>query len=116
MNKTKVNYHNKRFRPVSNSEGGEVDVATVFHYIQSGDIVSGTYQGGSLRLGSLIARVDNENNLDMRYQHINTSGEIMTGRCRSTPELLPDGRIRLKEKWQWTCGDCAEGESIIEEI
>jgi len=40
----------------------------------------------------------------------------MTGVCRSTPELLPDGRIRLHEKWQWTCGDRASGESIIEEI
>jgi hypothetical protein len=40
----------------------------------------------------------------------------MTGICRSTPEILPDGRIRLHEKWQWTSGDRSSGESIVEEI
>jgi hypothetical protein len=40
----------------------------------------------------------------------------MTGVCRSTLEVLPDGRYRLHESWQWTCGDCARGESVVEEI
>ncbi len=52
----------------------------------------------------------------MRYQHVNRDGELMTGHCRSTPELLPDGRLRLHESWQWTSGDGSRGESIIEEI
>lgn len=40
----------------------------------------------------------------------------MTGRCLSTPEYLPDGRIQLYEKWQWTSGDQSAGESIVEEV
>jgi hypothetical protein len=32
------------------------------------------------------------------------------------PEVLPDGKIRLRENWQWTSGDFSEGESVIEEI
>ena len=112
----KITYHNKQFRSISNSENGEVDGKTIFHYMQDGDIVCATYQGGGIRLGSLIAKVGSDGKLDMRYQHININEKIMTGTCRSTPELLEDGRIRLKEKWQWTCGDCAEGESVIEEI
>ena len=52
----------------------------------------------------------------MRYEHINFAGEIRTGLCLSRPEILPDGRIRLHEKWQWTSGDLSSGESIIEEI
>jgi hypothetical protein len=40
----------------------------------------------------------------------------MTGVCRSTAEILSDGRIRLLEKWQWTSGDFSEGESVVEEI
>ncbi len=51
----------------------------------------------------------------MRYQHLNQKGELMTGKCFSTPETLSDGRIRLREKWQWTSGDFSEGESIVEE-
>ncbi len=112
----RINYHNKSFRLVSNSENGEVDGDTVFHYEQEGDIVSGTYKGVAVRFGTLIAKVEGRGNLDMRYQHVNKAGELMTGKCRSVPELLQDGRIRLKETWQWTCGDCSEGESILEEI
>jgi hypothetical protein len=52
----------------------------------------------------------------MSYQHINRKGELMTGVCTSIPERLSDGRIRLHERWQWTCGDHSTGESIIEEI
>ncbi|MDH3974744.1 MAG: n-acetylglutamate synthase [Deltaproteobacteria bacterium] len=112
----RINYHNKRFRAVSNSEKGEVDGETVFHYTQEGDMVSGTYRGGSIRFGTLIARIDDKGELHMRYQHMNQSGELMTGKCRSVPEVLPHGRLRLKEQWQWTCGDFSKGESLIEEI
>ena len=66
--------------------------------------------------GTLIARVDYAGNLNMRYQHINKAGELMTGKCISVPEILPDGRIRLKETWQWTCGDHTGGESVVEEV
>ena len=52
----------------------------------------------------------------MRYHHVNAAGELMTGVCRSTPELLPDGRVRLHERWQWTSGDGSSGESVIEEV
>ena len=76
----KINYHNKKFRSVSNSTGGEVDGDTIFHYSQDGDIVSGRYKGGSIISGSLIAKVDDEGNLDMRYQHVNKEGELMTGK------------------------------------
>lgn len=33
-----------------------------------------------------------------------------------TPEILPDGRIRLHERWQWTNGDGSSGTSIVEEL
>ena len=52
----KINYHNKRFRSVSNSAGGEVDGDTIFHYTQYGELVSGTYKGGSIISGTLIAK------------------------------------------------------------
>jgi hypothetical protein len=52
----------------------------------------------------------------MRYHQVNEQGELMTGTCRSKPEILPDGRIRLHETWRWTSGDGSEGSSIIEEI
>lgn len=111
----RINYDNRIFKSSSNSASGEVSAETEFHYFQNGDIVTATYSGGKIRTGQLIARALDDGSLDMRYHHINTDGELMTGKCISTPELLPTGKIRLHEKWQWTCRDYSAGESIIEE-
>jgi hypothetical protein len=112
----RINYNNRRFVSVSNSDNGEVSSATVFDYHQEGDVVWATYRGGAIVFGSLVAKVDKDDCLDMRYQHLNSAGEFMTGRCRSMPEILPDGRLRLREVWQWTSGDFSQGESVIEEV
>jgi hypothetical protein len=111
-----INYDKRTFRSVSNSGSGEVDASTTFYYQQTEDIVSATYQGGSIRQGQLMAKADENGCLDMRYQHLNIHGELMTGRCKTVPELLPDGRLRLHETWQWTSGDLSAGQSIIEEV
>jgi hypothetical protein len=112
----RIDYDNRRFVSVSNSDNGEVGSATVFHYRHEGDLVWATYRGGAIVFGSLIAKVDESDCLEMRYQHLNSAGELMTGKCLSTPEVLPDGRLRLREVWQWTSGDFSQGESIIEEF
>ncbi len=111
-----INYNNRVFRSVSNSDNGEVSSATTFHDHQDGNVVWATYSGGAIRCGTLIATVENVSRLDMRYHQVNARGELMTGHCRSTPEVLPDGRIRLHERWQWTSGDASAGESAIEEV
>jgi len=111
-----IDYDGRRFRSVENSDTGEVGPETVFGYRQDGDVVSATYEGGDVRFGTLIATADGEGNLDARYGHVNASGELMTGECRSTPEMLPDGRLRLHEEWRWTSGDGSSGRSVVEEI
>lgn len=111
-----MNYHNKKFRSVSNSENGETDADTIFLYHQKGNILTSEYMGGKIISGHLIGIIDKDGNIDMRYHQINTDGQIMTGMCKSTPEVLPDGKIRLLEKWKWTSGDLSEGNSVLEEI
>jgi hypothetical protein len=64
----------------------------------------------------LIAKADENGKLEMRYQHLNKQGDLMTGIGHSTPEILKSGKIRLHEKWQWTSGNLTKGESIIEEM
>lgn len=112
----KINYDGRIFASVKNSATGEVGSETKFHYNQDSYIVWAEYAGGEIVRGHLIAVCDDEGGLDMRYHHVNKKGELLTGVCASTPEILPDGRIRLHEKWQWTCGDNSSGESTIEEI
>lgn len=111
-----INYNDRKFRPVSNSENGETSAETIFHYKQEGNIISSEYAGGQIKQGHLIALVDDLGNIEMRYHQVNQKGELMTGVCRSTPEQLANGKIRLHEKWKWTSGDQSEGSSILEEI
>ncbi|MCE6990910.1 n-acetylglutamate synthase [Dyadobacter sp. CY323] len=110
-----INYNNKVFVAVSNSENGEVESGMEFLYHQSGNIVTSTYHGDTILYGHLIAVVDSDSNLDMRYHQINQKGEIMTGICKSTAEIMPNGKVRLHEKWKWTSGDFSEGDSVLEE-
>ncbi|MDN5210526.1 n-acetylglutamate synthase [Fulvivirgaceae bacterium BMA12] len=111
-----MNYNNKKFKPVSNTANGEISEQTIFHYKQSRNILTCDYQGGNIVKGHLIGLVDPDGNIDMRYHQINDKGQLMTGICKSRPELLPSGKIRLREDWQWTSGDKSKGNSIIEEI
>ena len=106
-------YDNRVFVSESTSPNGEVDANTVFHYRQRGAAVWATYEGGDVQMGTLIAHMDDSGNLEMRYSHLNRAGELMTGRCHTTPELLPDGRLRLHENWQWTSGDGSAGQSVL---
>ncbi|EGY20228.1 hypothetical protein VD0002_g6480 [Verticillium dahliae] len=109
-------YHNKIFTSASNTANGEVSSATRFHYRQEGKIVWAEYGGGSIVKGFLIATVADDESLDMRYEHVNVGGALMTGRCRSVPERLADGRLRMHETWRWTSGDGTAGESVVEEV
>jgi hypothetical protein len=112
---TMISYNNKTFRPVQNTENGETSSDTLFYYHQVGNILTSEYSGGQIVKGHLIGIVSPEGMIDMRYHQVNQSGELMTGICVSTPELLPNGKIRLHEKWTWTSGDGSSGYSIIEE-
>ena len=106
----------KKFQPVSNTENSEISEQTIFHYKQQGNILTCDYSGGQILKGHLIATVDEDGCIDMRYHQINSKGELMTGTCNSTPEVMPNGKIRLFEDWQWTSGDYSKGHSILEEI
>lgn len=110
-----LDYDGRTFRSRANSEGGDVDADTVFRYRQLGSLVWGTYEGGAVRFGTLVALCDDQGNLDMRYQHVAADGTIKTGRCHSTPELLTTGRLRLHESWEWTEGGTGRGVSVVEE-
>jgi len=111
-----LDYDGRRFRSVSNSPGGDVSGKTCFDYHQRTTVVWATYEGDGVQMGTLVATATPDGVLDMRYAHVNDAGRLMSGVCTSTPEVLPDGTIRLHERWRWTGGGADEGASIIEEI
>ena len=111
-----VDLNGRIFVTASNTANGDAGDGTRFEYRQSGKRVWATYRGGRVRFGSLVAVGDPHGRLDMRYQHVGPDGAVRTGLCLSVPELLPDGRIRLVEEWQWTNGDRSRGRSVLEEV
>ncbi len=110
-----INYNNRLFRAVINSENGETSNETVFHYKQKGNLLIAEYSGGKIIYGHLIGLVDVNGNINMRYHQLNEHGELMTGICFSKPEILENGKLRLHEDWEWTSGDKTKGHSILEE-
>lgn len=111
-----INYHNKKFRAIQNSDNGEITEEVVFHYKQEGTILSCSYSGGEIMQGHLLGKVDKEGSIDLVYHQLNKQGEIRTGKCFSHPEITEEGKIVLHEQWQWTSGDGSKGTSLLKEI
>lgn len=104
----------RRFRAVADVTGGDVGASTVFEYHEDGDVIWARYTGGAVRLGYLVGRRDGDA-IEFRYSQLTTSGETANGFCRSTIEVLPDGRLRLNEDWRWE-SRLGAGTSVVEEI
>ncbi|MCB0762544.1 MAG: n-acetylglutamate synthase [Flavobacteriales bacterium] len=111
-----INYHDRKFKPVANSDNGEVTSEMIFHYQQSGNILTCSYRGAQIVQGQLMGIVDASGLIEMSYHQVNKAGQMMTGLCTSTPEILANGKIRLHEEWRWTSGDQSHGHSTLEEV
>lgn len=108
-----MNYDNKRFRPVGGRDGEESRVAV---YRQQGDLLWGEFVGGHARRGVLTGTSAPDGRLEFGYCMVLDTGEVISGHCRSTPEILADGRIRLHEVWERYGAQASTGVSCVEEI
>ncbi|CAM3684296.1 hypothetical protein KIPE111705_20450 [Kibdelosporangium persicum] len=104
----------RRFRAVADTVGGEVEASTLFTYHEKDGEIWAEYSGGKISRGYLVGTRDGDR-LDFRYTQLNTEGETNTGHCVATVETLPDGRLRLNEKWEWESRD-GSGTSVVEEV
>lgn len=112
----KYNIDGRTFQSIENTDNGEVSSETLFHYYQEEDIISADYGGGSIRKGHLLGKMLENGNLEFTYHHINLEGDLMLGKCTSIPALLPDGRLKYSEEWQWINGDKSSGKSQVIEV
>jgi len=111
-----IDYDGRVFRVRKNTENGEVGGDTRFFYEQTGDRLAGTYRGGAIDEGHLLGRVLPDGHLEFCYHHITVDGELRAGRCTSLPERTDEGRLVLKETWQWFTGDRSPGTSELIEV
>lgn len=95
-----INFNNKTFSLIENSDNGKVNSETVFEYKQVGDIVTAEYYGGTIRYGKIIA-LFKDDQLDMLYQCITTDNVLKAGKAIAEITLTDNNKIRLKLNWEW---------------
>jgi hypothetical protein len=104
-----IDYDGRRFR-------GHAPDAPVAMYHQDGDVVWSEWSGGHVRRGSLAGTCDAGGTVSFAYCMVLTDGAVISGHSVNTPEFLPDGRIRLNERWERFGAHAASGTSSIEEV
>ena len=110
---TTIDYNGRLFRAARSDPGADAPIAS---YRQSGDLLWADFSGGTVRRGSLTGLRRHDHTIEFTYTMVLTDGSILAGHCRSTPEVLPDGRIRLHEQWERYGPHAATGTSQLEEI
>jgi len=111
-----IYYGGRLFRVVESKGTSQTDSETIFKYEQTGRMVVASYSGGEVRFGHLLGQVAEDGTLESRYHHIDQNWQLRTGVCKTRPEVLESGKLRLHEHWRWTSGDQSKGRSILEEI
>lgn len=108
-----INYDGRRFHSTAHSPDSHASLAL---YHQNGDLVWAEFAGGNVRRGSLAGIRSPDGTLEFAYTMVLASGDVIAGRCVSTPELLDDGHLRLHEKWERYGAHAASGVSELEEV
>jgi hypothetical protein len=106
--------HGRRFSAVRNTPGGQVTEETQFEFRQEDDLIYARYRGGAVRLGFLVGSRQGMR-ARIRYVHIDREGTMRSGRSEERLEVLPGGRLRIHEQWEWT-SEPGEGTSVLEEM
>lgn len=111
-----LSYDGRSFRSSAAETAGGDGLGPIGQYHQRGDAVWAEFAGGAVVCGSLVGTCAPDGTLTLAYCQLLTSGEVLAGRCTTTPELLDDGRLRLREQWQRFGDNGSTGISYIEEL
>lgn len=82
---------NRRFI-VANNTHGLSSSETVFCYFVDGETITGTYQGGRIRVGNQVGRVTGTDTFELLYQCVTTEGELLAGWSRGRVSVDHLGR------------------------
>ncbi|WP_406389473.1 hypothetical protein [Streptomyces sp. NBC_00887] len=100
--------------PVADQAPGQVGTRTRFTYREREGRVWAEYAGGDVVRGHLVGTREGDT-LDFRYVQLKQDGTTSGGHCVSTVTELPDGRVRLEERWEWESQE-GSGTSVVEEL
>lgn len=106
--------HGLRMRVVATAAAGDVDTDTVFAFSQERNTVWAHYAGGAVEVGYLAGTVA-AGQLVFRYAQVDRRGDVHGGHSRCDVSMLPDGRVRLLEHFQWESRE-GSGTNVLEEV
>lgn len=95
-----INFQNKTFTLVENSEKGAASSKTIFKYQQEGNLVTADYSGGVIKYGSIVARLE-QDQLHMLYHCMTVDQELKAGKAIAKISFTKDKRIKLSLNWEW---------------
>lgn len=97
---SEINFNNKTFSLIINSENGKVNKETIFEYKQKGNLVTADYYGGTIQYGKIIG-VLKDKQLNMLYQCLTTHNELKAGKAIAEIAFTENEKLKLKLKWEW---------------
>ncbi|MFF9654267.1 hypothetical protein [Streptomyces sp. NPDC014622] len=100
--------------PVADQAPGQVGTRTRFTYHEEDGRIWAEYEGGDVVRGHLVGTRAGDV-LDFRYVQLKQDRTTSCGHCVSTVVDLPDGRVRLEERWEWESQE-GSGTSTVEEL
>ena len=107
--------NNKKFISIENKKGLS-STETVFHYHQSGNVITGSYSGGPIKEGFIVGKAVSSDNIELLFHCITNEGELMSGESKGVISTSEDGSLRLKFIWSWLNGDRSGGISEYKEL
>lgn len=106
-----ISFQGRQMSAVQTAPNGVINEQTIFFFRQLDKRVFASYAGGKVKRGMLVGKVSKDQ-LSFSYAQENTEGMVQGGLSACQISLLPDGRIRLLEHFDWPGG---KGLNIIEE-
>ena len=109
------NLNKKTFVTLGNPDG-LASSETLFHYFQKGSEIFGNYSGGEILKGQLVGKALSLNRIQMLFQCLTSTEELLSGRSIGMVDQNEDGLIRLSFNWNLFTGDISGGISSYIEL
>lgn len=94
---------------VADNASGLAAGDTLFHYAQSGAVVSGHYCGGEIVAGNFVGRFLAPERIEMRFQCLSRTGLLLSGQSQGVISMAEDGRLVIDFTWSWLAGAAGSG-------
>ena len=101
---------NKKFITRENKDGLSSS-ETIFHYFQSGTVITGKYKGGAIQEGFIVGKQIEESKIELLFQCLTKEGDLKVGESKGIISENQNGKLELKFDWNWLNGDLSGGKS-----